>query len=67
MKLDAAIKIKHPELANRKGIIFHHDIARPHISLMTRQKLLEIGLEDMLHPSYSADLQHQITIYFSFN
>ena len=32
-KLDAAIKVKWPELINRKGVIFHHDNARPHTSL----------------------------------
>ena len=31
MKLEEAIKEKRPELVNRKGIVFHHDNARPHI------------------------------------
>ncbi|XP_071035363.1 histone-lysine N-methyltransferase SETMAR-like [Parasteatoda tepidariorum] len=29
-KLNAAIKEKRPTLASRKGIVFHHDNARPH-------------------------------------
>lgn len=56
MKLDEAIKEKRPELANRKGIVFHHDNARPHTSLVTRGKLLELNWEVMSHPPYSPDL-----------
>ncbi|KAG5309958.1 SETMR methyltransferase, partial [Acromyrmex insinuator] len=47
---------KRPELINRKGVVFHHDNARPHISLMTRQKLRELGWEVLMHPPYSPDL-----------
>ena len=43
-------------MANRKGVIFHNDNATPHTSLATRQKLLTIGWEVMLHPPYSPDL-----------
>ena len=32
MKLDKEIKEKRPELATRKGVIFHQNNARPHIS-----------------------------------
>ncbi|XP_032687793.1 histone-lysine N-methyltransferase SETMAR-like [Odontomachus brunneus] len=32
-KLNAAIYEKRPELVNRRGIVFHHDNARPHTSL----------------------------------
>ncbi|XP_026674121.1 histone-lysine N-methyltransferase SETMAR-like [Ceratina calcarata] len=56
MKLEEAIKEKRPELANCKGIVFHHDNARPHTSLATRTKLLELGWEVMSHPPYSSDL-----------
>ena len=38
MRLKQAIKKKRPELINKKGAVFHHDNARPHISLVTRQK-----------------------------
>lgn len=44
-KLNEAIAEKRPELINRKEVIFHHDNARPHSSLMTREKLLELGWE----------------------
>ena len=56
MKLDKEIKKKRPELENRKGVIFHQDNTRPHISLVTRKKLLELGRKVMPHPPYSPDL-----------
>ena len=56
MRLDAKVKEKRPALANRKGIVFHHDNARPHTSMATRKKLLELGWEVMCHPPYSPDL-----------
>ena len=55
-RLQEAIKEKRPELINRKGVVFHHDNARSHTSLMTRQKLGELGWEVLMHPSYSPDL-----------
>ena len=42
-QLKAALNKKRPELVNRKRIIFHQGNARPHVSLMTRQKLLQLG------------------------
>ncbi|KAG5311524.1 SETMR methyltransferase, partial [Acromyrmex insinuator] len=47
--LKEAIKEKRPELINRKGVVFHHDNARSHTSLMTR-KLRELGWEVLMHP-----------------
>ncbi|GFT20691.1 mariner Mos1 transposase [Trichonephila clavipes] len=38
-KLNAAIKQKRPVLASRKGIVFHHDNARPHNAMVKQQKL----------------------------
>lgn len=55
-RLKAAVEQKRPTLANRKGIVFHHDNARPHVSLQTRQKLLEFGWDVIPHPPYSPDL-----------
>ena len=55
-KLNAEVNEKRPELVNREGVIFHHDNATPHTSLTTRQKLLRLGWEVMLHPPYSPDL-----------
>ena len=56
MKLDKEIKEKRPELSTREGVIFHQDNARPHSSLVTRKKLLELGWEVIPHPPYSPDL-----------
>ena len=42
-RLQQAIERKRPELINRRGVVFHHDNARPHTSLITRQKLRELG------------------------
>ncbi|CAK9801764.1 Histone-lysine N-methyltransferase SETMAR [Anthophora plagiata] len=41
---------------NRKGVVFHQDNARPHTSLVTRQKLLQLEWDTMPHPPYSPDL-----------
>ena len=51
-QLKAALDEKRPELANRKCIIFHQDNARLHVSLMTRQKLLQLGWGVLIHPPY---------------
>ncbi|GFT84807.1 transport and Golgi organization protein 2 homolog [Trichonephila clavipes] len=36
--------------------MFHHDNASPHTSILTRQKLWELGWEVLMHPPYSPDL-----------
>ena len=56
MKLGKEIKKKRPELATRKGVIFHQDNVRPHTSFVTHKKLLELGWKVMPHPPYSPDL-----------
>ena len=45
-----------PEWVNRKRVIFHQDKARPHVSLMTRQKPLELVWEVLIHLPYSPDI-----------
>lgn len=42
-QLKAAIDEKCTNLFNRKGLIFHHDNARLHVSLMTKQKFFPFG------------------------
>jgi len=55
-ELKTAIEQKCSEIANRKGVVFHQDNARPHVSLITRQKLLELCLDVLSHPPYLPDL-----------
>ncbi|GFY11827.1 mariner Mos1 transposase [Trichonephila clavipes] len=55
--LKLAIVQKRPELANRRGVAFHQDNARPPTSVVTRQKLWELGWEVLMHPPYSPDLE----------
>ena len=55
-QLKAALDKKHPELVNRKRITFHQDNARPHVSLMTRWKLSNLGWEVLIHLPYSPDI-----------
>ena len=50
------MKKERPELAHRKGVVFHHDNARPHTSLMTQNKLTELGWKVLTHPPCSPDL-----------
>jgi len=51
--MKTAIDQKRPEIANRKGVVFHRDNAWPHMSLITRQKLLELSWDVLSHPLYS--------------
>ncbi|GFT65217.1 histone-lysine N-methyltransferase SETMAR [Trichonephila clavipes] len=55
-KINNAVEEKRPELTNRKGDVFHHDNARTHTSLVTRQKLLELGWNVLPHPPCIPDL-----------
>lgn len=54
--LNESIIQKRPELVHRKGVVLHHDNARPHVSLMSRQKILQFGWDVLPHPPYSPDL-----------
>ncbi|GFT97945.1 mariner transposase [Trichonephila clavipes] len=44
-RLKLATDPKRPELSNRRGVVFHQDNARPHTSVVTRQKLWKLGWE----------------------
>lgn len=63
-KLSVAVQEKRPELANHKSVVFQHDNAKPHTSLVTRQKLLELGWECCHIHHIALTLRLQITIYF---
>ena len=65
-QLTAALHGKNcPELINRKCIIFHEYNVRPHVSLLTRQKLLQFGWEVWFICYIPKTLLHlQISIYF---
>lgn len=55
-ELKAAVDKKRPEIANRKGVVFHHDNARPHVALSVLQKISEFGWDLLSHPAYSPDI-----------
>ncbi|CAK9817859.1 Mariner Mos1 transposase [Anthophora plagiata] len=55
-QLKASIAERRAELSNRRGVVFHHDNARPHVALDLRQKLLQFDWNILPHPSYSSDL-----------
>ncbi|GFW93494.1 histone-lysine N-methyltransferase SETMAR [Trichonephila clavipes] len=55
-RLKLGIDPKRPELANRRGVVFHQDNVRPHMSVVIHKKLWELGWEILMHPPYSLDL-----------
>ena len=55
-QLKAALDKKCLKWINRPRIIFHQGNARLHVSLMPRQKLLQLGWEVLIHPPYSPDI-----------
>ena len=63
-QLKAASDENHPELVNRKCTIFHQENIRLHVSLMTRQKLLQFGWEVLIHCLYSLDISTLYSIHF---
>lgn len=55
-RLKEAVAQKRPELARRRGVVFHHDNARPHTSLATCKHLHEFSWDILPHPPYSPDI-----------
>ncbi|CAH2244527.1 jg7678 [Pararge aegeria aegeria] len=56
MRLKQVVEGKRPELIYKRGVVFHHDNARPYTSLATQQKLREFCWEVLMYPPYSPDL-----------
>jgi histone-lysine N-methyltransferase SETMAR len=55
LKLRDAISRKRPgQLA--RGVLLHHDNARPHIAQATQERIQELQWELLEHPSYSPAL-----------
>ncbi|KOC69850.1 Histone-lysine N-methyltransferase SETMAR [Habropoda laboriosa] len=52
---EVKLSLIRPALVNRKGSILLHDNARPHVSLITVQKLNDLEYETLQHPPYSPD------------
>jgi len=50
-KLNEAISEKRPEFVNRKGVTFHQHNARTHTSVVTHQKLRQLGWELLMQNS----------------
>ena len=49
-------KKNRPSLVNTKGVILHHDNARPRTAQLTKDLLKEARLEKFLYPPYYPDL-----------
>ncbi|GFX67608.1 histone-lysine N-methyltransferase SETMAR [Trichonephila clavipes] len=43
-------------IGNERGVMGHQDNARLHASVVTSQKLWDLGWEVLMHPPYSPDL-----------
>lgn len=54
-RLSKEVKIKRPHLAKKK-ILFHHDNAPSHTSIVAMAKINDLKFELMPHPPYSPDL-----------
>jgi len=55
-RLKVAIADKHPGMAKKKMVLFHHDNAPAHSSRLAQQKLTELRFKLLPHPACSPDL-----------
>ena len=60
------LKESDPNWQIENRVVFYHNNARPHTSLVTRQKLLELGWDVLPHPPYSPDLAPSDYFLFRF-
>jgi histone-lysine N-methyltransferase SETMAR len=49
-RVNECLKEKRPHLVNRRGVAFHQDNARLHVSEMTQQSIKELNWEILDHP-----------------
>jgi histone-lysine N-methyltransferase SETMAR len=61
--VNECLKEKRPHLVNRKGVVFHQDNARPHVSKMTQQKIKELNCEILTTRHIHRTWHHPIVIY----
>ncbi|GFX66991.1 histone-lysine N-methyltransferase SETMAR [Trichonephila clavipes] len=54
--LKLAIDQKRPKSTNRRCVVCYQYNARPHTSVVTRQKPWNLDWEILMHPPYSLDL-----------
>lgn len=55
-RVQEQLTIKCPAIVNRKGVVYLHDNARPHVAKIVREKLKQLDWEVLPHPPYSPDL-----------
>ena len=48
-RVQQALRQKKPELLNRKGVLFLHDNARPHVARVVRDTIQQLGWEILYH------------------
>jgi histone-lysine N-methyltransferase SETMAR len=50
------LKTKEPALVIRKGVVLLHDNAKPHVAKVTRETIIRLRWETLVHPQYSPDI-----------
>jgi histone-lysine N-methyltransferase SETMAR len=50
------ILCKEPALLTRKGVVLLHGNAKPHVAKVTRETIIRLGWETLVHPPYSPDI-----------